>query len=39
VIIVFIAFNTLVMAMKHDGINPDLALSFEYLNYLFAAVF
>jgi hypothetical protein len=39
VITVFIALNTIVMAMKHDGIAPGLSEAFEYLNYLFAAIF
>ena len=35
----FIAFNTMVMAAKYDGINPILENIFENLNYLFATIF
>ena len=35
----FIAINTIVMALKHDGMAPGLSDTFENLNYLFAAVF
>jgi hypothetical protein len=35
----FIAFNTLVMAAKYDGMAPALEGVCENLNYLFAAIF
>lgn len=35
----FIALNTLIMAIKYDGINPKLEALFENLNYFFAFIF
>ena len=35
----FIAINTIIMAIKHDGIDTSLEEVFEYLNYLFAFIF
>jgi len=39
IITFFIAFNTMVMAAKYDGIDPELESIFEYLNYVFAFIF
>ena len=39
VITFFIAFNTLVMAAKYDGLEPDLEALLELLNTLFAVIF
>jgi len=39
IITFFIAFNTMVMASKYDGINEELESIFEYLNYVFAFIF
>jgi hypothetical protein len=39
VITFFIAFNTLIMAVKYDGLAPEVESVFENLNYLFAFVF
>lgn len=38
-IMFFIVCNTIVMASKHDGIDPGVELAFENLNYVFAAIF
>lgn len=38
-IMFFIVCNTIVMASKHDGIDPAVEKSFEELNYMFAAIF
>lgn len=35
----FIAFNTVVMASKYDGLDPVMETIFENLNYLFATIF
>lgn len=35
----FIAFNTIVMAIKFDGMSPNFELNLDRLNYLFALVF
>jgi hypothetical protein len=35
----FIAFNTIIMAVKYDGIDPAVETTFENLNYLFAFIF
>ena len=39
IITFFIGFNTLVMAIKYDGIDPSLEFVFENLNYVFAFIF
>jgi len=39
VITFFIGFNTLVMAIKFDGMDRNLETLFENLNYFFAFVF
>lgn len=38
-IMFFITFNTTIMAVKYDGIDPGVELIFENLNYLFAFIF
>jgi hypothetical protein len=35
----FIVFNTIVMASKHDGIDPKIEQLFENMNYIFAFIF
>jgi voltage-dependent calcium channel L type alpha-1D len=35
----FIAFNTIVMAIKFDGMSPDFENTLDKLNYLFAGIF
>ena len=35
----FIIFNTVMMAAKHDGMDPKVVTFFAQLNYLFAFVF
>jgi len=35
----FIAFNTIIMAVKYDGIKESVETTFENLNYLFAFIF
>lgn len=35
----FIAFNTIVMAIKFDGMSPNFQLFLDRLNYMFAIVF
>jgi len=39
IITFFIGFNTLVMAIKFDGMDKSLEGFFEYLNYMFAFIF
>jgi hypothetical protein len=39
IITFFIFVNTLIMAAKYDGLEPDVETIFENLNYLFAFIF
>jgi len=39
VITFFIGFNTLIMALKFDGMDPSLETVLENLNYMFAFIF
>lgn len=38
-ITIFIGLNTLVMAIRHDGMPEDMSTSLEYMNYVFAFIF
>ena len=38
-ITVFIGLNTLVMAIRHDGMPLSMSRTLEYLNYVFAFIF
>lgn len=38
-ITLFIGLNTLVMAIRHDGMPKNMSVTLEYMNYVFAFIF